>query len=101
MKLQNIFPFEVSYGFQPTTHAYRLLPLNGAPALVTKHLARFTSVRDVVRELLALSKQRMVARSSGPTPIFDLGHFVFLSSKRLHIHSQKCKHSRDQRRGSF
>ena len=32
---------------------------------------------------------------------FVVGDFVFLSSKGLHIHSQKCKHLRDQRLGPF
>ena len=59
------------------------------------------SVRDVVRELLTLSKQRMAAPCSQPAPIFAIGDFVFLSSKGLHIHSQKCKHLIDQRLGPF
>jgi hypothetical protein len=46
-----------------------------------------TSVRDVVREILTLSKQRMAARSFQTPPIFVVGDFVFLSSKDLHIHS--------------
>jgi hypothetical protein len=43
----------------------------------------------------------MAARSSRSSPIFVVGDFVFLSSKGLHIHSQKCKHLRDQRLGPF
>jgi len=43
----------------------------------------------------------MATRSSRPAPIFVVGDFVFLSSKGLHIHSQKCKHVRDQRVGPF
>jgi len=57
-------PIEVSYGFWPTTHAYKLLPLTGAPAHAGDRLTELASDRDVVRELLTLSKQRMVARSS-------------------------------------
>jgi hypothetical protein len=94
-------PFEVSYGFQSATHVDRLLPLTGAPALVVERLSELTNVREVVRELLTLSKQRMAARSSRPAPTFVVGDFVFLSSKGLHIHSQKCKHFRDQRLGPF
>jgi len=94
-------PFEVSYNFQLATLADRLLPLTGAPALVTKRLSELASVRDVVRELLTLSKQRIDARSSRLAPIFLVGDFVFLSSKGFHIHSQKCKHLRDQRLGPF
>jgi hypothetical protein len=62
-------PFEVSYGFQQATLANKLLPLTGAPALVVERLLKLANVRDVVRELLTLSKQRMAARSSRPTPI--------------------------------
>jgi hypothetical protein len=94
-------PFEVSYGFQPSTPADRLLPLTGAPAPVADRLTELANVREVVRELLTLSKQRMAARSSKPAPIFVVGDFVFLSSKGLHIHSQKCKHLRDQRLGPY
>ena len=47
--------FEVSFGFKPTTHADRLLPLTGAPALVADRLSQLASVRDDVRELLTLS----------------------------------------------
>ena len=76
-------PFEVSYGFQPTTPANRLLPLSGAPAPIVERLTELASVRDVVRELHALYKQRMVACSSKPAPNFVVGVFVFLSSKGL------------------
>ena len=63
-------PFVVSCGFQPPTLADRLLPLSGAPAHVVERLTELKSVRGVVRELLTLCKQRMVARLSIPTPIF-------------------------------
>jgi hypothetical protein len=49
-------PFEVSYGFQPATHVDRLLPLTDAPARVAERLAELASVRDIVCELLTLSK---------------------------------------------
>jgi hypothetical protein len=91
------FSFEVSYGFQPTTHGDRLFPLTGAPAFVVDHLAELASVIDVDQELLTLSKQRMVARSFLPALIFVIGDIVFLHSKGSRIHSQKCKHLRDQR----
>jgi hypothetical protein len=94
-------PFEVSYGFKSSTHADRLLPLSGAPTLVAEHLTALASIRDDVRELLTLSKQRLAAHSSKPAPTFVVGDFIFLSSKGLHIHSQKCKHLRDQRLGPF
>jgi len=57
-------PFVVSYGFQLATSIDRLLPLTSAPALVADRLTELTSVRDVVRELLTLSKQRTVVHSS-------------------------------------
>jgi hypothetical protein len=94
-------PFEVSYGFQPATPADRLLPLTGAPPSGASRLTDLASTRDVVRELLTLSTERMAARSSRPAPIFVVCDFVFLSSKGLHIHSQKCKHLRDQCLGPF
>ena len=53
------------------------------------------------RELLTLSKQRMASRSFLSTTIFIVGHFVFLSSKDLHIQSQKYKHLTDHRLGPF
>jgi hypothetical protein len=81
---------------QPATPTDTLLPLIGAPASVAEHLTELANVRDVVRKLLILSKQRMADRSSRPSPIFAVGDFVFLSSKGLHIHSQKCKILRDQ-----
>jgi len=84
-------PFEVSYGFLPAAHADRLLQLNGAPTFVVERLTVLASVRDVLRELLTLSKQRMDARSYKPTPTFVVGDFVFLPPKGLHIHSPKCK----------
>jgi hypothetical protein len=94
-------PFEVSYGFQPSTHADGLLPLTGAPALAADRLSKFTHFREVVREFLTLSKQRMAALSPRLAPTFVVGDFVFLSFKGLHIHSQKCKHLRDQRLGPY
>ena len=78
-----------------------MLPLTGAPAPIVERLTELASVRVVVHELLTLSKQRMVARSSRPAPIFDVSDFVFLSSKGLHIHPQKRKHLRHQRLGPF
>ena len=78
-----------------------MVPLTIAHALVAERLAKCASVRDIVRELLTLSKQRMAARSSKLAPTFVVGDFVFLSSKVLHIHLQKCKHLRDQRLGPF
>jgi len=94
-------PFEVSYGFQPTTLVDILFPVTCAPAPIDERLTELASVRDVARELLTLSKQRMATRSFKPAPTFGVGDYVFLSSKGLHIHSKKCKYLRDQRLGPF
>ena len=94
-------PFKVSYGFQPKTLVDRLVPLTCALPLVADRLTKSASVRDVVRDLLTLSKQRMATRSSRRAPIFAVGDFVFIFSKSLHIHSQKCKCLRDQCLGPF
>jgi hypothetical protein len=79
-----------------------LPPLTSAPALVADRLTELANVREVVHELLTLSKQHMAARSSRPAATFVVGDdFVLLSSKGLHIHSQKRKHLRDQRLGPY
>ena len=52
-------PFEVSYVFQPAITAVRFQSLAGAPAPTTDCLPKLANVRDVVRELLALPKQRI------------------------------------------
>ena len=62
------YPFEVSDGFQPATLADRLLSLTGTRASDADRLTDLASTRDVVRELLTLSKQQMTARSSRPAP---------------------------------
>jgi len=54
--------FEVMFGYQPSTHADRLPPLTGATANATSRLTLFSNIRDVVEQLLQLSKERMVAR---------------------------------------
>ena len=91
----------MSYGFQIATHADRLLQLFGAPAPVADRLIDLASVRDVVRELLTISKQQVAARSSRPAPTFVADDFVFLSSKVFNIHPQNLKHLRDRRLGPF
>ena len=68
-------PFKVTYGFQPSTPTDRLLPLTGAPAPFADRLTELANVREVVRELLTLSKQRMAARSCRPAPTFVVSDF--------------------------
>ena len=57
-------PFEVMYGFQPPTPADRLLPLSGATAEAANKLTMIADIKDVVYELIKLSKERMTARST-------------------------------------
>ena len=94
-------PFEAMYGFQPSTHAHRLLPLSGATAEEGDRLTMITDIRDVVHQLIKLSKERMIARSTRAAPLFQPDDCVYLSKKGLHIRSHKCKHLRDQRLGPF
>ena len=48
--------FEVMHGFQPSTHAYRLLSLTGATPEATDRLIVITYIiRDGVHELVQLS----------------------------------------------
>ena len=41
-------PFTVMYGFQPSTHADRLLPLTGATLEATDILIMIENIRDVI-----------------------------------------------------
>jgi hypothetical protein len=58
-------------------------------------LTLIANIPDVVNQLLRLSKERMAARSTRTAPIFQPGDLFYLSTKGLHIRSQKCKHFRD------
>jgi hypothetical protein len=94
-------PFEVMYGFQPSTHVDRLLPLIDATAEAVDRLTMIKDIRDVVHQLIKLLKERMVARTTRTALLFQPGDYVYLSTKGLNIRSQKCKHLRDQRLGPF
>ena len=94
-------PFEVMHVFQPSTHADRLLPLTGATAEALDRMTMITDIRDVVHQLINLSKEQMAAGSARTAPFFQPGDYVYLSSKGLNIRSQKCKHLRNQRLGPF
>ena len=89
------------YGFQPSTPAERLLPLAGATAEAADRLTTIRDIRDVVYQLIKLSKERIAARSTRTAPLFHPDDYVYLSTKGLNIRSQKCKHLRDQRLGPF
>ena len=60
-----------------------------------------TDIRDIVYQLINFSKERMAARSTRTAPLYQPDDYVYLSTKGLHIRSQKCKHLRDQRLGPF
>ncbi len=89
------------YGFQPSTHANRLLPLTGATAEDVDRLNMIRDIRDVIHQLIKLSKERMATRSTRTAPLFQPDDYVYLSKKGLNIRSQKCKHLLDQRLGPF
>ena len=93
--------FEVLYGFRPCTPAYRLLPLTSATAEATNKLTMIRDIRDVIHQLIKLSKERMAARSTRTAPLFQMNDYVYLSTKGLNIRSHKCKNLRDQRLGPF
>ena len=78
-----------------------MLPMVGATAVAADRLALIADIRDVVIQLLKLSKERMAARSTRTAPIFMPGDLVYLSRKGLHIRSQKCKQLRDQKLGPY
>jgi hypothetical protein len=94
-------PFEVMYGYQPSTPADRLLSMVGATTDAADRLTLIADIRDVVNQLLRLSKERMATRSTRTTPIFQPGDLVYLSAKGLHIRSHKCKHFRDRKLGPY
>ena len=63
-------PFEVMYGYPPSTPADRPLPMAGATADAADILTLIANIRDVVNQLLKLSKERVAARSTRTDPIF-------------------------------
>ena len=58
------------YRFQPSTYAYRLLSMTGATTEATDRLTMITDIRDVVHQLINLSKERIAARSTRTAPLF-------------------------------
>jgi len=77
------------------------LSMVGATEYAVDRLALIIDIRDVVNQLLKLSKERMAARSIRTSPFFQPGDLVYLSTKGLHIRSQKCNHLRDQKLGPY
>ena len=88
-------PFEVMYGYKPSTPADHLLSMDGATAGAADRLTLIADIRDGVNQLLRLSKEKMAAKSHRIAFIFQPGDLVYLSTKGLHIHLQKYRHLRD------
>ena len=86
------------YVYQPSTPADRLLPLPSAIANADDRLTSTADIRDVVNQLLKLSEGKIPARLTKIGPSFRPEDLVYLSTKGLHIHSQKCKHVREQKK---
>jgi len=81
-------PFEEMYGYQPPTFAKHLLPLHGTTANATDILPLITDIRDIVIQLLTLSKERMAAKLAKTASLFQTGDLVYyLSTKGLYIWS--------------
>jgi len=94
--------FEVMYGYQPSTPVDRLLSMVGATIDATDRLTLIVDIRDVINQLLKLSiKERMATRLTRTAPSFQPRDLVYISTKGLHIRSQKCKHLRDQKLGPY
>ena len=87
------------YGYQPSTPADRLLALTSATTDATDMLTLIVDIRDVVYQLLKLSKERIIARSTRAALFFQPGDLVYLSTKDLHIRKQKYKYLRDKQIG--
>ena len=81
-------PFNAMIWYQPSTRAYRLLPLKSAIVEVMEMLALITNIRDVVKQLFKLYyKERTAARSTRIAPLFQIGDLINPSTKGLHIRS--------------
>ena len=80
-------PFKVMYRYQPSTPVDRLLSATGATTNAADRFTLIANIRDVVNQLLKLSKDRMAERSTRTAPIFQPGDLVYLSTKGLHIRS--------------
>ena len=61
----------------------------GATVDAANRLALIAYIRDVVNQILKLSKERMAARSTRTAPFFQPGDLVYLSKKGLHIRLKK------------
>ena len=66
------------YGYMPSTHAYRLLPLTRATMDEASTLTPITGIRDMVKQFLMLSKEKMIAKSTRTAPLFQHGNLIYL-----------------------
>jgi hypothetical protein len=70
----------------------------GATADALDRLTLIRKMRDVVDQLLELSKEGwQLDQLARTAPIFQPGDLVYLSTKGLHIRSLKYKHLRDKK----
>ncbi len=84
-------PFKVMHGFQPSTHAYRLIPLTGATADAGDRLTMIMDIKDVDdQQLIKLSKERMSARSTRTTPIFQPVVHSRFSGTKFPVQELRC-----------
>ncbi len=67
------------------------MPLAGATSNATDRLTLIANIRDDVTQLLKLSKERIVVRSTRFAPIFQPGYVVYLSMGGLNTRLKKCK----------
>ncbi len=78
-------PYEVMYGYQPSSPTDKILPIAGATADAADRLIVLANLRVVITQLIKLSKERMATRSTRFAPIFQPGDFVYHSTRGLNI----------------
>jgi len=95
--------FEITYGYNPPGPADLLLPNTSTTSntVANDRLQNLHDTQAVVKELVYLSKQRMVARSDTKLPVYNPGDLVYVSTKGLRIKSQDCRKLMDRRIGPF
>ena len=94
-------PFEVAQGFNPPLPVDRMLPQDGTNAEAAVRLEHMRDVQEVTKELLRLSKDKMAAQADQPVREFNVGDYVFLSTKGLRLKSQACSKLKDRQVGAF
>jgi len=77
------------YGYQPSTHADRILTLTGVLADGANRLTLVSNICDVVTKSLKLSKERMASMSTRTAPLFQPRDFVYLSIKGYYTSGHK------------